>query len=110
MTDGFAHPTGYKRIHGELVGLGISLSPSSVWNILRRDGIEPAPRRASVSWREFLRQQAAGIIECDFFTVETLWLRRLHVLFFIELARRACTSAASPPTQTTLGSRSKRAT
>jgi transposase len=79
---------GYKRIHGELVGLGIPLSPSSVWNILHRHGIEPAPRRASVSWREFLRQQAAGILECDFFTVETLWLRRLHVLFFIELARR----------------------
>jgi putative transposase len=83
------NPTwGYKRIHGELVGLGISMSPSSVWNILHRDGIEPAPRRASVSWREFLRQQADGIIECDFFTVETLWLRRLHALFFIELARR----------------------
>ncbi len=62
--------------------------PSSVWNILHRGGIEPVPRRASVSWREFLRQQAAAIIECDFFTVETLWLRRLHVLFFIELARR----------------------
>jgi hypothetical protein len=83
------NPTwGYKRIHGELVGLGIPLSPSSVWNILRRHGIEPAPRRASASWREFLRQQAAGMLECDFFTVETLWLRRLHVLFFIELAGR----------------------
>src|SRR6266511_5126671 len=83
------NPTwGYKRIHGELVGLGISLSPSSVWNILHRGGIEPAPRRAKVSWREFLRQQAAAIIEFDFFTVETLGLRRLHVLFFIELARR----------------------
>ncbi len=79
---------GYKRIHGELVGLGIPLSASSVWNLLHRHGIEPAPRRASVSWREFLRQQAAGIVECDFFTVETLWLRRLHVLFFIELKRR----------------------
>jgi transposase InsO family protein len=64
------------------------VSASSVWNVLRRHGIEPAPRRASVSWREFLRQQAAGIVECDFFTVETLWLRRLHVLFFIELKRR----------------------
>src|SRR6266566_831162 len=79
---------GYKRIHGELVGLGIRLSPSSVWNILRRHGIEPAPRRAGVRWAEFVRQQAAGIVECDFFTVETLWLRRLHVLFFIELERR----------------------
>jgi putative transposase len=79
---------GYKRVHGELAGLGIPVAASSVWNILHRHGIEPAPRRASVSWREFLRQQAAGILECDFFTVETLWLRRLYVLFFIELARR----------------------
>jgi len=79
---------GYKRIHGELVGLGIRLSPSSVWNILRRHGIEPAPRRAGLSWAEFLCRQAGGILECDFFTVETLWLRRLHVLFFIELKRR----------------------
>jgi putative transposase len=79
---------GYKRIHGELVGLGIPLAASSVWNLLQRNGIEPAPRPASVSWREFLRQQAVGILECDFFTVETLWLRRLHVLFFIELKRR----------------------
>jgi putative transposase len=83
------NPTwGYKRIHGELVGLGVRLSPSTVWNLLHRHGIEPAPRRASASWREFLRQQAAGILECDFFTVETLWLRRFYVLFFIELGRR----------------------
>jgi putative transposase len=79
---------GYKRIHGELVGLGIGLSPSSVWNVLQRHGIEAAPRRASLSWREFLRQQAAVILECDFFTVESLWLRRFYVLFFIELSRR----------------------
>jgi putative transposase len=63
------------------------LSASSVWNTLHRHGIEPAPRRASVSWREFLRQQAAAILECDFFT-ETLWIRRSYVLFFIELSRR----------------------
>jgi putative transposase len=79
---------GYKRIQGELTGLGFSLSASSVWSVLHRHGIEPAPRRASVSWREFLRQQAAAILECDFFTVETLWLRRFYVLFFIELSRR----------------------
>src|SRR5215211_3259850 len=48
---------GYKRIHGELVGLGVPLAASSVWNLLHRQGIEPAPRRATVSWREFLRQQ-----------------------------------------------------
>ncbi len=51
---------GYKRIHGELVGLGIPMAASSVWNLLHRHGIEPAPRRASVNWREFLCQQAAG--------------------------------------------------
>ena len=79
---------GYKRIHGELIGLGIPLAASSVWNPLHRHGIEPAPRRASLSWRQLLRQQAAASLECDLFTVETLWLRRLHVLFFIELKRR----------------------
>ncbi|TML83729.1 MAG: hypothetical protein E6G08_19130, partial [Actinobacteria bacterium] len=76
---------GDKRLHGELIGLGIPLAASSVWN---RHGIEPAPSRASLSWRELLRQQAAAILECDLFTVETLWLRRLHVRFFIELKRR----------------------
>ncbi len=79
---------GYKRIHGELKGLGFTLSPSTVWNILRRHGIDPVPRRARLSWREFLRQQAAGIVECDFFTVDTVWLRRFYVFFFIELERR----------------------
>jgi putative transposase len=83
------NPTwGYKRIHGELTGLGFTLSPSTVWNILRRHGIDPVPRRARLSWREFLRQQAAGIVECDFFTVDTVWLRRFYVFFFIELERR----------------------
>jgi putative transposase len=79
---------GYKRIHGELRRLGFTLSPSTVWNILRRHGIDPTPRRARLSWSEFLRQQAAGIVECDFFTVDTIWLRRLYVFFFIELERR----------------------
>jgi putative transposase len=100
---------GYKRIHGELVGLGVRPSPSSVWNILRSHGIEPAPRRASASWREFLRQQAAGILECDFFTVETLWLRRFYVLFFIELGRRRV-HLAGVTANPNSGSPSRRAT
>jgi putative transposase len=79
---------GYKRIQGELLGLGIKLAPSTVWAILRRHGIEPAPRRAELSWSEFLRAQASSIVACDFLTVDTVWLRRLHVLFFIVLARR----------------------
>src|SRR5262249_41745909 len=62
---------GYKRIHGELKALGFALSPSTVWNILRSHGIEPVPGRARLSWREFLQQQAASIVECDFFTVDT---------------------------------------
>jgi hypothetical protein len=56
--------------------------------MLRRHGLDPAPRRVAVTWRAFLRQQAAGIIVCDFFTVDTVWLPRLYVLFFIELDTR----------------------
>jgi putative transposase len=79
---------GYRRIQGELVGLGISLAPSTVWAILRRERIEPAPRRLESSWSEFLRRQAASILECDFLTVDTLFLKRFYVLFFIEVASR----------------------
>jgi len=79
---------GYRRIQGELIGLGIRLAASTVWAILREAGIEPAPRRMETSWAEFLRQQAASILECDFLTVDTLFLRRFYVLFFIELSTR----------------------
>jgi transposase InsO family protein len=79
---------GYRRIQGELVGLGIRIAASTVWTILREAGVEPAPRRLESSWREFLRRQAASIIECDFLTVDTVFLKRFYVLFFIELASR----------------------
>ena len=79
---------GYRRIQGELVGLGIKLAASTVWTILREAGIEPAPKRLETSWAEFLRQQAASLLECDFLTVDTLFLKRFYVLFFIELATR----------------------
>jgi putative transposase len=83
------NPTwGYRRIHGELARLEIPLAASTVWTILKQAGIEPAPRRASESWRSFLRTQASGIIACDFLTVDTVLLRRLYVLVFIELATR----------------------
>jgi hypothetical protein len=77
---------GYRRIAGELIGLGIQISATSVRNILIGAGIGPAGQRAGVSWREFIRSQAQSMIACDFFTVETITLRRIYVLFFIELS------------------------
>ena len=79
---------GYRRIQGELVGLGIKLAASTLWTILKQEGIEPAPRRHELSWAEFLQAQASSILECDFLTVDTLFLKRFYVLFFIELATR----------------------
>jgi transposase len=67
---------GYRRIQGELTGLGIKIAASTVWKILREAGIEPSPMRLESSWAEFLRQQAASILECDFLTVDTLFLKR----------------------------------
>jgi transposase len=63
---------GYRRIQGELKHLGIPIAPSTVWSILREKGIEPAPRRTAPSWKEFLSRQAAGIVACDFVTVDTI--------------------------------------
>jgi transposase InsO family protein len=88
---------GYQRILGELRKLGLRASATSVRSVLKRHGIPPAPRRAGPSWRAFLRAQAASMIACDFFTVDTVGLRRLYVLFFIELHSRrvrlaGCTS------------------
>jgi putative transposase len=79
---------GYQRIVGELGGLGLRVSATSVRMILRQAGLGPAGGRAGLSWREFLRTHAQTMIACDFFTVDTLWLGRLQVLFFIELASR----------------------
>jgi transposase len=79
---------GYQRIQGELLHLRVWVSASAIRTTLRRNGLDPAPRRMATTWRAFLRQQAAGIMACDFFTVDTIWLRRLYVLFFIELDTR----------------------
>jgi putative transposase len=79
---------GYQRIHGELLRLGVRVSASSIRRVLRAHGLDPAPRRAATSWRAFLRQQAAGILACDFFTVDTVFLQRVYVLFVIELGSR----------------------
>jgi putative transposase len=80
--------SGYPRIAGELLKLGVRVSPSTVRRLLLAAGLTPAPRRSGPSWREFLRQQAASVLACDFFTVETVSLRRYYVLFFIELESR----------------------
>jgi len=79
---------GYQRIRGELLKLGIRVSATTVRTTLLRHGLDPAPRRIGPTWSEFLRSQAAGILACDFFTVETLRLKTLYVLFFIELSTR----------------------
>jgi putative transposase len=79
---------GYQRIAGELLKLGFRISPSTVRRLIASAGLEPAPRRGAVSWPAFLRRPAASLLVCDFFTVETVTLRRLYVLFFIELGSR----------------------
>jgi putative transposase len=76
---------GYRRIVGELKGLGIAASATSVRKVLLEDGLRPAPERSRSSWRAFLRAQAASILACDFLTVETAFLQRIYVLFFISL-------------------------
>ena len=79
---------GYQRIQGELLRLGIRVSGIAIRTTLRRHGLDPTPRPTATTWRAFLRRQATGIVACDFFTVDTVWLRRLYVLFFIELGTR----------------------
>jgi putative transposase len=79
---------GYRRIHGELVGLGHTVAPSTVWKILKDAGIDPAPRRAGQTWRAFLEAQGKTILAAEFFHVDTVLLRRLYVLFVIEYGTR----------------------
>ena len=79
---------GYQRSRGGLLRLGCQVSASSIARILRANGLQPAPRPASTTWRSFLCRQAAGILACDFLTVDTVFLQRLYVLFFIQLHNR----------------------
>ena len=79
---------GCVRIQGELRTLGIRLGASTIRRILRHAGLGPAPRRTGPTWSEFLRAQGRGVLACDFFTVETVFLKTLYVLFFIELSTR----------------------
>ena len=79
---------GYRRIHGELAKLGLTIAPSTIYEILRAAGIDPAPRRDGPTWRQFLHAQAAGILAVDFLHVDTVALTRLYVLVFIEHGTR----------------------
>jgi putative transposase len=86
---------GYVRIVGELRKLGITVSATLVRNVLRRAGVPPAPERGASSWRAFLRQHGNSILACDLFTVDTVWLRRLYVLFFVSIGTRRVEYVAS---------------
>ncbi|HZD02633.1 MAG TPA: hypothetical protein VFA46_21320 [Actinomycetes bacterium] len=76
------------RICGELRKLGIGVGATTIRTLLRRHGLGPAPRRSGPSWAQFLKAQAEGIVPCDLFTVETIRLKTLHALFFIQLSTR----------------------
>jgi transposase InsO family protein len=83
------NPTwGYRRVHGELCRLGYRIGASTVWTILQRAGVAPAPKRSALTGRQFLRAQAKGVLAVGFFTVDTVFLKRLYVLFAIEVATR----------------------
>src|ERR1017187_8051815 len=78
----------HRRVQGELLKLGIAVAPSTVWKILHAAGLDPAPRRSGPSWGQFLHAQAAGILAVDFLHVDTVTLKRLYVLVFIEHGTR----------------------
>jgi len=97
------HPSwGYRRIHGELIGLGHQLAASTIWKILRAAGIHPAPQRPGPTWPQFLAAQAHAILAVDFAHVDTVLLRRLCILVVVEHATRCVHLPGSPPTPRSL--------
>ena len=79
---------GYRRVHGELAVLGVTVAPSTVWQILKDAGISPAPRRDGPGWAEFLRSQAWAMLALDFFTADLLNGTKVYVLAVIEHGSR----------------------
>lgn len=100
---------GYGKIEGELLKLGFKISQTTIRNVLDRHGILPAPiRNGSIGWRKLMTHYKEQILACDFFTVETIRLQTLYVLFFIELeVLVVCISLVSPLIPTIFGSHSK---
>jgi transposase InsO family protein len=86
---------GYRRIHGELAGLGIRIAPSTIWEILSKAGIDPAPRRTGPTWAQFLRSQAEAIIATDFFTIDLLNGAQVYCLAVIDNTGRFSRPARS---------------
>jgi putative transposase len=101
---------GYLRIVGELRKLGIDVSATFVRHVLASAGLPPAPLRDRQSWWAFLRAHGESILACDFFTVDTVWLRRLYVLVFLSIGSRPSNTSPAPASRTLLGCSSKRAT
>lgn len=95
---------GYRRIHGELAGLGVTVAPSTVWEILKSAGVDPAPRRDGPGWAEFLRSQAQGILALDFFTADLLNGTKVYVLAAIEHGPAGSGFSAPPGTRSSPGS------
>jgi putative transposase len=93
---------GYQRLVGELKGLGVTVSATTVRTWLRAAGLGPAGRRHGLTWREFIRTHRDSLIAVDFFTVDTVWLQRLYVLFFIELGSRRVHLAGCTPNPNSL--------